>query len=90
MAAEEAGARDLLTISSEHRLRSENLPFDIDVWYVFYYLHQISINTILYTHDLLTQSALTPLHNLNTFTTSFTLFTHSSPTFYSMEDWDTR
>lgn len=25
--------RDLLEISSEHRLRSENLPFDIDVWY---------------------------------------------------------
>lgn len=35
MASEEASAKDLLTISSEHRLRSENLPFDIDVWYVF-------------------------------------------------------
>jgi gamma-glutamylcyclotransferase (GGCT)/AIG2-like uncharacterized protein YtfP len=26
-------AQSLLQISSEHRLRSENLPFDIDVWY---------------------------------------------------------
>jgi gamma-glutamylcyclotransferase (GGCT)/AIG2-like uncharacterized protein YtfP len=26
-------AQTLLQISSEHRLRSENLPFDIDVWY---------------------------------------------------------
>ena len=29
--AEEAA--DMLAISSEHRLRSENLAFDFDVWY---------------------------------------------------------
>ncbi|KAL0476368.1 gamma-glutamylcyclotransferase [Acrasis kona] len=28
-----ADALNLLSISSEHRIRSENLPFDIDVWY---------------------------------------------------------
>ncbi len=33
-----ASVKGLLTISSEHRLRSENLPFDIDVWYVFYFI----------------------------------------------------
>jgi hypothetical protein len=29
--ASQKKARNLLNISSEHRLRSENLPFDIDV-----------------------------------------------------------
>lgn len=31
--ADGSGALDQLQINSEHRLRSENLPFDIDVWY---------------------------------------------------------
>ena len=31
--ARETKARNMLGISSEHRLRNENLPFDIDVWY---------------------------------------------------------
>jgi hypothetical protein len=29
----DASARSALSIRSEHTLRSENLPFDIDVWY---------------------------------------------------------
>lgn len=30
---DEVGSVDMLSIRSEHTLRSENLPFDIDVWY---------------------------------------------------------